>query len=98
VRSFLYRALHECRLSRASARGHLQEDGMKTHRYMYGGLAAAAVVAAYVANMAFSTAPVPQETAAAPSSSGYTPTSGFVYFPTQYQNQATKADDHVENF
>lgn len=71
---------------------------MKTHHYIYGGLAAAAVVAAYVANTAFSTVPVPQVTATAAASSGYTPTSGFVYFPAQYQNQATKVDDHVENF
>jgi hypothetical protein len=82
----------------ASAAGHFQEDGMNTHRYIYGGLAAAAVVAAYVADTAFSTAPVPQVTPAAAASSGYTPTSGFVYFPAQYQNQATKIEGHVENF
>jgi hypothetical protein len=85
-------------MARALASGHFQEDRMKTHRYIYGGLAAAAVVAAYVASTAFSTAPAPQVAAAAASSSGYTPSSGFVYFPAQYQNQATKIDDHVENF
>jgi hypothetical protein len=85
-------------MTRASLAAHFQEGGMKKHHYIYGGLAIAAVVAAYVASTAFSTAPVPPITAAAPSSSGYTPTSGFVYFPAQYQNQATKVDDHVENF
>jgi hypothetical protein len=85
-------------MMRASLAAHFQEDGMKRHSYVYGGLAIAAVVAVYVANMAFSTAPVSPIAVTASSSSGYAPTSGFVYFPAQYQNQATKAEGHVENF
>lgn len=85
-------------MTRASLAAHFQEDGMKRHRYIYGGLAIAAVVVAYLADTAFSTAPAPPITVTASSPSGYTPTPGFVYFPAQYQNQATKVDDHVENF
>jgi hypothetical protein len=45
-----------------------------------------------------SSAPEPSATATASLSTGYTPTTGFVYFPAQYQNEATKVEDHVQNF